>query len=143
MTAGISRLRALLCLSLAAGCARTVAVPPMTAAECEALEARFTGSQGDATIVSMPTDTVPRELVLRYWITAGGRTEAFRVVRSSGNARFDRAVVLALSCARFTPARAQDDGRAVAAEMEQRFVWRRPPAAAPDSSSGVQGRPRS
>lgn len=132
----------LLGFSLAGGCAHAVALPLATPAECEALRAALAGSGGDADSLSIPVDTLPREILVRYRLTAAGRAEAFRVLRGSGNPAFDRTLVRAFSCATFEPARGED-GRAVTLEVEQPIVWRRPPpAAAPDSSSGVQGRPQ-
>ncbi|HEX2080568.1 MAG TPA: energy transducer TonB [Longimicrobium sp.] len=130
-----------LCLSLISGCARPI-VPTATPAECAVLKAALHGAGGDTTVPAIPTDTVPRQIVVRYRLTAEGRAEAFPVVQSTGDPEFDRVLVRAFSCATFTPARTMD-GRAVPMELEQPIFWQPPrAAAAPDSSSGVQGRPQ-
>lgn len=91
---------------------------------------------------SLPVDSVPRPVVLRWRLTAEGRPEQVSVVISSGSPEFDAAAVWAMGLGRFQPGRL--DGCPVAvwmkAPLEIRFPSR--PRRAPATPSGVQAPPR-
>lgn len=93
-------------------------------------------------MASLPPDTVPRTVVLRWRVSAEGRSEQVGVVRSSGSPEFDAGAVWAMGLAEFEPARL--DGCPVRvwveAPLQIQFPARR--RRAPATPSGVQAPPR-
>jgi TonB family protein len=93
-------------------------------------------------VASLPLDSVPHPVVLRWRLTAEGRPEQVSVVRSSGSPEFDAAAVWAMGLGEFTPGRL--DGCPVPVWIEAPLEVRVPPRRrrAPATPSGVQAPPR-
>jgi TonB family protein len=93
------------------------------------------------TVRSLPIDTVPRPVVMRYRVSAEGRVEGAVVVQTSGSGDFDQAVVWSMGFAQFRPARI--NGRPVAVWVEQDFTPHFPPRRRrrPAREPGVQSPP--
>ncbi|HYR07418.1 MAG TPA: TonB family protein [Longimicrobium sp.] len=159
------KLPSLALLAALGACATPAAESTPSPARCAEIFARPWSSGGDTTVrpteqmprplnrrviegrladsaASLPIDSVPRAVLLRWRLTAEGRPEQVSVVRSSGSPDFDAAAVWAMGLGEFEPARL--DGCPVAvwieAPLEIRFRPRR--RRAPATPSGVQAPPR-